>query len=145
MADKDPYATNPAERIRKLEAAGRMTLGDQCVGCHAFTDGVLSADIICERAYVEVESKSSWQDRIFLVFSPILYFFVRLFAPRETGEVKVLGRDVEVIARLRVCPACRPSSSLFTSRETLVAWLRTVPLYAELLDMYPEATIEPRV
>lgn len=145
LAGKDPYATNPAERIAKMERAGQLVLPDQCVACYMRTEGVLECIAVCEKKHTEVQADTSLASRLFMILSPVLYLLVKLFVPPADSEIKIHGHEVQAMLRLRLCANCRPSSSHFISRDTLVTWLRTVPIYAELLDLYPEAEITPRI
>lgn len=148
MAGKDPYATNPVDRIDNMQRAGQLKLTERCAGCLKRTDGVMRLEVCCERTYAEETTGSSGDLSWLMIFG--IFKLSRLLAdaispgshPR-VEESKVLGREMVARIQLRVCASCQDDHAQSMSRETLVAWLRTVPIYAELLDMYPEAEIIP--
>src|SRR5262249_37963729 len=87
---------------------------------------------VCERA--NVQQPSDWEPSW---WAPITVFFGWISFRKITRET-VDGRDLRLRLPLRVCASCRDQL-----RDTLVLkeTLQDVPIYADLLDRFPDADV----
>lgn len=109
---------------------------DTCVCCGRTTTGLVVVDIVCERAEVKRVGRGG----------PIGCFILGLLLGwivliRESRDEKVVGRDVAYSVPLRVCEQCDDD---LRSAGNLRGALRQTPIYAALLDKYPNARITRR-
>lgn len=126
---------SPDLEIAQLIRAGLLPEHDGCSACGDKSVETISCWIVCERMQVEDPSAMSWWTVLLLaLFIPLGRIFL-VWRPRET---RAYGRDVEFFLPLPVCSRCRP---MLSSPEAVKAVLRLTPVYARLLDKYPEAEI----
>ncbi len=126
-------AVNPVLVIERLLAAGELLPGRGCTRCGRDDAAAVHVTATCERSWTKNRDGPWW-------FRPALPWFARLFV-RE-GEDPVpgqrFGRDVSLRLPLRLCPPCRAEAR---GRADLCDALRQVPVYAALLDRYPDAVL----
>jgi len=65
-----------------------------------------------------------------------------LIAIRKSRPQEVLGRDTFLRVPVRVSSEALPKLVRMRRQKKLKAILRETPIYAELLDEFPEATVE---
>jgi hypothetical protein len=118
--------------LERLTATGALPLESNCAVCDRETTDKVAFSVVCERPE-DKSGGSFWYQVFFIWFSPLLYMMHMATRPAE-----VRGRNVVFRLPVRVCVACRPSVN---SRPAIRDALRRTPVYARLLDKYPDAKI----
>jgi hypothetical protein len=131
------YESGVIDTIRRMIADGSLPWGETCMVSGSPTDEVLDVVVHCERVHAARESSKLMV--LFALLSPIL----ALLALREERR-EPLGRETSVSVPLRVSSPFHRKLARRGSRGELRRLLRSVPVYAELLDRYPDATVEIR-
>lgn len=123
----DRVKQNVADRVLPSESA--------CVKCGVPTGGVLYLTVECERTY---RSGGGFWKHFFLFLLAPIWIWGQL---RRDYSTEVFGRETFLDVPLLICPSCEMAirkSRLARARKAL---LKKVPLYAELLREYPQATV----
>jgi hypothetical protein len=133
LAGHDAYETGPVDVIRNMFRRGELPSGGRCA-----VSGIATQDVI--HLYVEAERVYSRSDQrllhawLGLLVSPIL--LAGMFQERrpDVGRETLVPTPLYVSAQhhARVCRA---------GQRALRKWLRTVPVYAQLLEAYPVARV----
>jgi hypothetical protein len=129
MVGKAPYESGTADMIRRMVQTGELPAGRTCVVSRTPTDDVLEFRILVPRSFSS--GKSSEQNALLYLwlFGPLVFLYISRFRPPKIEE----GDAVHVVAPLRV--SSRNHSRVRRMSEgRLKKLLRTVPVYAELLD-----------
>lgn len=133
-------AVSPELLIPVLFEDGRLPPGRRCACCGEVTPHVFNVWVVCERSEVRQGSSFPWPVAfaVFLLSWPLLLLslLANAVANRSAPE-RHLGRDVSFCLPLRVCPDC----SARLPRHQIRGLLRQVPVYRQLLDKYPHASI----
>jgi hypothetical protein len=111
-----------------IEAAlqnGELPTSSSCLACGRFTDLVAFVWAVCERA--QVENPEWGLVPLALVFGWVVFW--------RSGQTRVLGRDKEYRLPIRLCERCGRRLRGRKLREAMMG----EPLYARLLDKYPQA------
>ena len=142
MAGKDAYEAGTIDTINRMIREGELPPGDTCVISGLETSGFYNLYVHCETTWV----RGGGVKRHFFVIATILFLpFWLLWAllgwALLDDKRQELGRDRGVYAPLRVRPEHYRRLSRIRSQKELRKLLRTVPIYATLLDEYPKATI----
>ena len=122
----EPVAS-PEMEIRALLREGTLPQERECLSCGTPTADVGHAEVICERSEV---SDTGWKWRLL----PLLFGYL-VFT--RSGEARERGRDLAFRLPLRLCRDCAGR----LRGAALVEVLRRVPVYARLIDKYPDADI----
>jgi hypothetical protein len=135
LAGQDAYETGPVDVIRNMLHRGELPRIGRCA-----VSGVESKDVIeilVEAERIHPESNKWLYTFIGIAFSPI--FLLGMFQkPRPD-----VGRETIVETPLCV-DAASHSRIRRAGQRSLKQWLRTVPVYAQLLDAYPAARVKVR-
>jgi hypothetical protein len=126
---------NPVLEIEHLAAADGLPATGPCIRCGRDDAATAIVTAECERSWVRKPG------RLELILSFLLRSPVLLLAhlwERQTAPADVLGRDVVLRLPLRLCLACL---SEVRTQADFAKVLREVPVYARLLDRYPEAIL----
>lgn len=119
-------------RIEHLLRKGLLPGETTCVECRVKTSSVWHCWVTCERP--KVEQATGWGLSAWNYVS--LFFGTLIF--RRVRRDRVEGRDLSFRLPLRVCPSCQ---ELLADPVLLRRGVMEVPLYAELLQKYPEAGV----
>jgi hypothetical protein len=131
---------NPVLMIERLMAKKELPPGKDCSRCGRDSTETVVFVAECERRWIKQPGKWDWL--AVAVFSVPIALFTHLWVRQQrVQDTHQFGRDIVLDLPLRLCPACRAESR--TPSEIAKA-LRTVPVYAQLLDRYPEAKIIQR-
>ena len=132
LAGRDAYETGPVDVIRNMFRRSELPSGGRCA-----VSGIATQDVI--HLYVEAERVYAGSDeRVYawlgLLISPIL--LAGMFQkPRPD-----VGRQTLVPTPLYVAAQHHGRVS-HAGQRALRKWLRTVPVYAQLLEAYPVARV----
>jgi len=124
---------NPVLVIEQLAAAGELPPGRGCARCGRDDAATAHVTATCERSWTKKRDGPWW-------LTPALPWFARLFVrmAEEAAPAERFGRDVSLRLPVRLCPACRAE---VRTRDDVADVLREVPIYARLLDRYPDAAL----
>jgi len=130
---------SPEVRIEQMLQLGMLPQEDRCVICRKATSEKAYFWAACERAFVKQDpNRSLWV----IIPAWLLFGWWFLLLLLLTREDQVHGTDVQFRLPLRVCSECRPD---LTNTQTFHDAVYATPIYAELLEKYPDAnlTFEP--
>jgi hypothetical protein len=114
-------------------AEGSLPWGELCAVSGKPTQDTVDLSVHCETVQAEKDALRSLQVVVFL-FGPLAMFF----GQRSTQDPH--GRETMVWTPLRVAPE-NQRTVVRARQKTLRRLLRTVPVYAALLDQYPRAKV----
>jgi hypothetical protein len=134
MAGRAAYETGTVDVIRRMLAEGSLPWGEVCAVSGKPTQEAMNLSVHCERVQAENDGLRSLQVLVFL-FGPL----AMLFGRRSSRDPR--GRETSVWTPLRIAPEHQPTVARAGLR-TLRRLLRTVPVYAALLDQYPRARVQ---
>ncbi|MGD9125883.1 MAG: hypothetical protein PVH19_00770 [Planctomycetia bacterium] len=126
-------------KIKHMIAEGELPWGDTCAISYRPTSESCNVYVQYEFAYTKRSRQElHWLGtltRIFLPFGALL--------PKKSyrEEEQSFGFDKEICIPLRVCKEQQYRLGRIRSQRKLRSLLRTVPIYAKLLDEYPKAKI----
>jgi hypothetical protein len=133
LAGQDAYETGPVDVIRNMLWRGELPVGKLCAVSGVETQDVIELVVEAERVHPGAEHwPHAW---LGLVVSPIL-----LLAMFQKPRPEV-GRDTVVETPLLVASA-QHSRVRRAGQKALKRWLRSVPIYAELLEAYPRSRVK---
>jgi hypothetical protein len=119
-------------QIESLLQQGKLPSDTKCLTCGVTTNAVCYCWTTCERA--KVDQPTGW-DLSPWGFVSILFGFITF---RKVTRERVEGRDLRFRLPLRICPNCRAE---LNDPRRLKETLLEVPLYARLLEKYPDADV----
>lgn len=129
---------------QKLQSA-ELKAEPFCSGCSAPSDRVAQVAVDCERAHVEPTSGgvASGLSLMFIVVCVCLVGLPLLLLPfmgrlRESEETTEWGEDKIYWLPLTLCERCDQN---LQGEQDLKGCLATIPLYAEILEIYPESGV----
>jgi hypothetical protein len=117
---------------------GMLPQETRCVVCGTPTTHAVHFWAVCERAFVKKDPARVWWVLI-LTWLFLGWLFVILLLLRARDD-RTYGSDVKLRLPLRVCPECAPDLKDGGRLEEAVL---AVPIYAELLEKYPQAELAP--
>jgi hypothetical protein len=127
---------SPDVRVEQMLQLGMLPRETRCVVCDKATTGVAHFWAVCERAFVKKDPARVWWvvalSWIFLGWLGLILLLVR------SRDDTVHGSDVQLRLPLRVCPECAPG---LAGPGVLRDAVLVVPIYADLLDKYPNAAL----
>jgi hypothetical protein len=133
LAGRAAYETGTVDVIRRMLAEGSLPWGELCAVSGKPTQDVLDLSVHCERVQAEKDGLRSFQLLVLLFGLPAL-----LLGQRSSRDPQ--GRETSVWTPLRVAHDHQRKVGR-ASQKTLRRLLRTVPVYAALLDQYPRARV----
>jgi len=127
---------SPVVRLEQMLQLGMLPQQTRCVFCRRETPGVAHFWAICERAFANKDPSRVWWI-VALSWFCFGWLGLILLLVRARDD-RVHGSDVRLRLPLRVCPECSPELvGPGALREAVLA----VPIYADLLDQYPNAEL----
>lgn len=141
-AGQRAYETSTIDEIRRMLRDGDLPEGDLCVLSGLPTREVYYLYVHCEKKWVKGPSRWTYVFVIFsILFLPFWWVWLLMGKSILDEERRELGRDRNVQTPLRVHPAYHHQMRRIRSQAKLRALLRTVPVYAKLLDEFAKAKI----
>jgi hypothetical protein len=129
------YESGAIDTIRRLMSEGTLPWGDTCAQSGLPTRDILHFHVQCERTHAAQE-----RSRLEVLVVVLLGFWALLLTMgAEEGDAR--GRDTAVSVPLRLRREYHRGLARWGTQRRLRRLLRTVPIYARLLDEYPRATI----
>ena len=133
LAGKGAYEAGVIDTINRMVGSGELPPGQVCAVSGEPTDDVIDLFVEAERVS-QVGNSVAQMALVAVLCSPILAAAMTLKAPRD------VGRETLVLTPLRVAAKYHRRVST-SSQRRLKRWLRTVPVYSQLLQEYPRARI----
>lgn len=136
MAGKSAYEVGVIDRINGMIDRGELPAGGVCAVSGKNTGYVM-------QIYVHAEKFHRAEDKKMLFLMPVawLLLFYPSFAFGRRYRPEGSGRDTWVRTPLFVDSKYHDKVRR-ASQKKLKRWLRSMPVYAKLLDEYPQATVE---
>jgi hypothetical protein len=131
----------PEMVVETLIAAGRLPEGDECVECGTATTATLCCVAECERAYLKHSAPPApIRGLLGVVIGaiPLVGPIILLILEGMSGGPREWGKDRIFPLPLRICEGCQQG---LTSEAKIKAALVRIPVYKDLLDKYPGATV----
>lgn len=135
------YESGIIDTIHRMVNTGELPYGNECVISGMQTTDAFVLRVECERKWIKGAGKRRF---LFLFLLPLLPFWLIWLAVAKTladEPREELGRDTSVDVPLRVHCDFHAQLRKTKSQRELQRLLRTVPIYAKLLDEYPHAKI----
>jgi hypothetical protein len=131
----DAYESGAIDTIKRMLAEGALPWGETCAESGRPTKDLIQLVVQCERLHVP-------QDRYKLALLAVLIFgWVAALLAFGGKDREARGRDTSIRIPLRLDREYQDRLARWASQRRLRRLLRTVPVYARLLDEYPRATI----
>jgi hypothetical protein len=132
---EEAYARSTIERIRRMIAAGELPPEPYCLVSFRPTTDVLPVTVECE-------TPCGWQYSWWML-SLIACVSMALYRRALRDETDVKGREIVVELPMRIAADCQAYVRRF-GQSKLRELLSTVPIYAQLLQEYPDARLSVR-
>lgn len=136
LAGQGRYEAGTIDRIHGMIKRGALPAGDRCVVSGEYTHDVFDLWVQAEKIVTGDENRLA-KALVALLISPVL--LGAIYRPLRAN----VGRETFVPTPLRVAAAYHGKVQRASQRK-LKRWLRTVPIYADLLREYPLATVSLR-
>jgi len=133
LAGQGAYEAGTVDTIVAMIRRGDLPWGDLCAVSGTPTDDVIDLYVEAERIY-RARDRRAVYGWLGVLVSPI--FLAGLF--EKPGPL--VGRETTVCTPLRVAAIHQPVVRR-SSQRALKRWLRSVPIYAKLLEEYPRARV----
>jgi hypothetical protein len=137
MAGRAAYESGTVDTIRRMLAEGALPWGELCAVSGKPTRDAMDLSVHCER--VQAASDPTRTAVLLAILFGPLSLLLMLLGQRSPRDAR--GRETSVWTPLRVAPEHQQTVAR-ASQKTLRRLLRTVPVYAALLDQYPRARIQ---
>ncbi|MEO2091050.1 MAG: hypothetical protein ABGY75_16390 [Gemmataceae bacterium] len=128
----------PEMEIEGLLLARKLPLEPDCALCRRPTDDKFHCQVRCEAPTLK-PPMTFWQLVLMVLFFPFLgakLFFAAVLIDKADGTLT--GRDVSFRLPVRMCRACMAE---LESWEVVTQAIRRTPVYAHLLDKYPNSRL----
>jgi hypothetical protein len=135
LAGRGAYETGIVDVIHRMRAEGSLPWGELCAVSGKPTQDTMDLSVHCETVQLGKDGLLSPMVLVFL-FGPLL---AMLLSQRSTHDPH--GRETRIWTPLRVAKE-NQRTVVRASQKTLRRLLRTVPVYAALLDEYPRAKVQ---
>ena len=140
-AGESPVPLNTIERIRAMIRSGELPSGDVCPYSGRRADDTMLFHIQCERTWVR--GSGEWGTGKIVIYVWLLGLIGALIASLKSGPREELGRDISLEVPVRISADARPKLIKMRRQKTLKALLCETPIYSQLLQEFPGATIMP--
>jgi hypothetical protein len=134
QAGHERYEVKIVDKVRRMVSDGTLPGSSNCAKCGANTSVILDLSIECERPYTK--GRGFWSTVFLGMFAPVWVLVALL---RDYNNPEVHGCDLVVDTPIPLWPYC--ASSTHKQTKLLRELIRTVPLYEQLLQEYPNAAI----
>jgi len=133
-AGQPAYETGTIDVILGMLKRGELPAGDRCAVSGDATEDVVELQVEAERIY-----RAGDNLKLAVILSVLVspFFLLMAFFQKTRPD---FGRETIVPTPLRVAGAYH-AKVRNAGQRALKRWLRTVPIYAKLLDEYPRAWV----
>jgi hypothetical protein len=133
LSGKGAYEAGIIDTINRMVASGELPAGNHCAVSGEPTADAIDLFVEAERVS-QVGTSPGMAAAVALLCSPLIAIAMMLKAPKD------VGRETFVATPLRVS-GIHHQRVLRSSQRQLKRWLRSVPVYAQLLKEYPRARV----
>lgn len=142
-AGEPPIPLSTIERIASMIRDGEAPGGDVCPYSGRPANDCVLVRVQCERS--SVRGGGGDGSGLTILAYGVLFGWIDLFiaAREEALPLEVLGRDTYLEIPLRVSSDVASQIARIRRQRTLKRLLRQTPIYAALLDEYPDAHVTP--
>jgi hypothetical protein len=133
LSGKGAYEAGVIDTINRMVTSGELPPGNRCAVSGEPTDDVLDLFVEAEQVS-QIGTNIAAAALVAVLCSPIIALAMTVKPPRD------VGRDTLVLTPLRIA-AKYHGRVLRSSQRKLKRWLKTVPVYAQLLAEYPNARV----
>lgn len=138
-AGDSPVPLNTIERIRAMIQSGDLPSGDICPYSRRPANCTIYVHVQCERLSVRGGDSLDIRDAIAYV---LLFGWIGvLIAYRKSQPREELGRDTSIELPLRISSDVGSKVLAIRGQKKLKMLLRETPIYAELLQDFPDAEV----
>lgn len=142
LAGHKAYETSSIDTINRMIRDGELPFGDTCAISGLLTSDSCNLYVQCESMWIK---GPGFFHHLFVAFTmlafPFWIIWVLLGWALLDERREEVGRDRSVCTPLRICQEHHRRLRRTRSQSKLRKLLRTVPIYAQLLDEYPQAKI----
>lgn len=135
------YESGTIDTIHRMIDTSELPCGSECVISGMRTTDVFVVRVECERTWIKGPGKGRFLFVIFLLLLPFWMIWLAVAKTLSDEPRQELGRDTNVDLPLRVHCDFHGQFRKTKSQRELKKLLRTVPIYAKLLEEYPYAKI----
>lgn len=138
LAGKAAYEVGTIDVIQGMLKRGELPAGKVCA-----VSGKATADVIELRVEAErlVAGAEDGKLAIVSLFMPILVLFRPSLLLNSASRPEFVGRETAVRTPL-IVDSAHQARFRRSSQKRMKRWLRTVPIYATLMDEYPRAIVK---
>jgi hypothetical protein len=136
MVGLGSYESGILDTIKRMLEEGTLPSGETCAESGRATRDFIRLVVLCERLYTAADRHSGGQA------AWILGIWGLVWTMGHKQDPKVYGRDTVVTIPLRLCREYHRKLAGWGTQRKFRRLLRTVPVYARLLEEYPSATIQ---
>jgi hypothetical protein len=140
-AGENAVPLNTIETIREMIRRGELPNGEVCPHSGRRADSTVYFRVQCERMWVR--GNESANIGLMVVYFLLLGWIAVFVASQKSRPVEELGRDTSLELPLRVSSEVSAKIIRMRRQKRLKQLLRTTPIYATLLDEFPEAAVTP--
>ena len=134
LSGKGAYEAGIIDTINRMIGSGELPWGDRCAVSGEPTSDAIDLYVEAERVF-QGGSNTALIALLAVVCSPLLAL---ILAQKPRQDV---GRTTIVHTPLRVAARNQRRVLRWSSQRAIKRWLRSVPVYAELLNDYPRAQV----
>jgi hypothetical protein len=140
-AGENAIPLNTIDTIREMIRRGELPSGEVCPHSGRRADSTVYFHVQCERMWVRGNDSTNIGSTI--VHFLLLGWMASLFASLKSRPLEELGRDTSLELPLRISSEVSATIMRMRRQKTLKRLLRSTPIYATLLDEFPEGAVTP--
>lgn len=146
QAGETAIPQNVVEKIQGMVSREELPSNKTCpvTGLPADTKVYLHAE--CERTYTKHSGPTGGADRYFIALILLGWFWAAIYLVGRyifgrKSSVEEFGRDVGVTFPLLIAATAQEQFMGTRNQKKLKQWMQSTPIYAELLEEYPSASV----
>ncbi|MEZ6088508.1 MAG: hypothetical protein R3C05_10875 [Pirellulaceae bacterium] len=142
LAGQGAYEAGVIDTINRMIREGELPFGDTCVISGLPTADSYDVYVQCESKWIKGPGPLRYLFVILtILFMPFWMIWAVIGRALVNEEPQELGRDRGIYIPLRARQEHHQRLRRTRSQSKLRKWLREVPIYAQLLDEFPDARI----
>ncbi len=141
MAGLAPHETSAVDTINRMIRQGDLPWGDVCAVSGMPTADCVTLHVQCESKWVQGAGEGRPRTFLRAILFVFGYILIKIGPSPSNPETNEVGRERSVVVPLLVREEHQAPLRKSQSQSKLRELLRSVPIYAELLDEFPEAQI----
>ena len=131
------------ETIEAMIDRGELPSGDLCPHSGRHADRTIFFHVQCERAWVrgDTDAQSGKAMLYVLLFGWFVAIVASLIESKRVRQRQELGRETSIELPLRISSEAASTIAKIKKQAALKSLLKSTPIYAQLLDEFPEAFV----